>query len=83
MVTKQQHGGRVCTFVRFVLRRLFINRFYRSVSGSLGSFVARARAGPGNVTYKLGDDAGKKFAINSTTGKITVQAHLDREVCMV
>ena len=47
----------------------------------LGSFVALATAVPDPVTYELGTDAGKFFAINDTTGIITVQSRFDREVC--
>lgn len=47
----------------------------------LGSFVARAKALPDAVTYELSHDAGNLFAINSTTGIISVQDRFDREVC--
>lgn len=47
----------------------------------LGSFVARAKALPDAVTYELSPDAGNLFAINSTTGIISVQDRFDREVC--
>jgi len=44
-----------------------------------GSFVVQALAGPGNVTYELGADAGAAFAISSSSGNITILANLDRE----
>ena len=47
---------------------------------SKGSFVVQALAGPGNVTYELGADAGAAFAISSSSGNITILANLDREV---
>ena len=47
----------------------------------LGSFVARAKALPDAVAYELSPDAGNLFAINSTTGIISVQDRFDREVC--
>ena len=47
---------------------------------SKGSFVVQALAGPGNVTYELGGDAGASFAISNSSGNITILTDLDREV---
>ena len=47
----------------------------------LGSFVAQAKAVPDPVTYELSPDVGNLFAINSTTGNISVKGRFDREVC--
>lgn len=47
----------------------------------LGSFVVQAQAVPDPVTYELSPDAGNLFAINSTTGVISVKNRFDREVC--
>ena len=46
-----------------------------------GSFVAQALAGPGPVRYELGAGAAQLFVINNATGNITIQSHIDREVC--
>ena len=46
-----------------------------------GSFVAQALAGPGPVRYELGVGAAQLFVINNATGNITIQSHIDREVC--
>ena len=48
----------------------------------LGSFVARARADPDPVRYELSADAGNLFAIDNTTGIITIERRFDREVCV-
>ncbi|XP_022809062.1 protocadherin Fat 4-like isoform X2 [Stylophora pistillata] len=44
-----------------------------------GSFVARARADPDPVRYELSADAGNLFAIDNTTGIITIERRFDRE----
>ena len=46
-----------------------------------GSFVAQALAGPGPVRYELSAGAAQLFVINNATGNITIQSHIDREVC--
>lgn len=43
--------------------------------------MARASATPDPVRYELSKDAADLFAIDNTTGIITIERRFDREVC--
>ncbi|RMX53126.1 hypothetical protein pdam_00015549 [Pocillopora damicornis] len=63
------------TFLTFLLISLIFLPFHYCQ----GSFVARASATPDPVRYELSKDAADLFAIDNTTGIITIERRFDRE----